>query len=359
MEQIPNIVEDAVALVKSAIDAACAKAGKSYDGTWHAVSDKGYLVVFHLKPSEEEKIDLYRANGLNPLEYLACAWNDTVNPVRMRNMVHDCLFIVSPDDEEAINEEKEYRFTAAEQQASIIITMAFVLGLQEHVTWADIKPKLLRLIATISLNKRGSVDYKEAVLQLEALIKSNANEHSFRDFIKDFKAVLLPYPYDYEDWRDVDVKTEQSMTVGKSDLILYARPCSVRRRTKAFVWELKASRQKVFEINKKSERATPTNTLLYAENQLLHYFCDLSMNGLLQRKNRIYTEDVKLGGIVIGSDEQYVACRNKKLNIKDASSSADLARDVRERLFYEPNNMQLLTWDDVLRRLKNRMQAQV
>lgn len=57
-------------------------------------------------------------------------------------------------------------------------------------------------------------------------------------------------------------------------------------------------------------------------------------------------KEVKLGGIIIGCDESFDALSsNIETTSKDSISQSDLdiAREIRERHFYETNNMQLLT----------------
>lgn|GEM_PF-2621499 len=343
-----RLAEQAATYVKGHFDKFSRKKKKD-PGEWCAVSERGYLVVFHLNREEDDKVKLYYSKGLDPFDKIACSCSSTFIPPR-QDSEKEYLFYVAPDDDEAINDRVTHAFTVDGKPYSFVLTMSFVLGLKSNEAWPKIKRRLDRLIETIQPDKSARIDLDEAIKALRKLIENGATEHKCRDFIKDYKTLLLPHPYDF---RNIEVKTEQVMSNGRSDIIFYARPSHTHKKAKAYIWELKRPLHALLSSSGKSKRYSPSAELVSAENQLLHYYLEFSLNGYLQRKYGIYSEDIKLGGIIIGCDSISSNSPHNSDQAGHVMSPEDMARNIRERYFYEPNNMQLLTWDDVLRRLQN------
>lgn len=133
---------------------------------------------------------------------------------------------------------------------------------------------------------------------------------------------------------------------GRADLTIIAnRRGPGGKRRVAYVWELKAPQLPLFKMETK-ERACPYAYLFAAENQLLHYHYELA-NGTFTERWNIAHDDVLLGGIIIGRNDNFIKKKNERED-KKAEVQAKIAMDIRTKSFYRPNNMALLTWDQVL-----------
>ena len=143
------------------------------------------------------------------------------------------------------------------------------------------------------------------------------------------------------------VKCEQSSSVGKVDMLVVAEAYGVGPSPykQAYVWELKAPQLEVFQMET-ADRASPTKDLYSAENQLLHYYDTVKSDGtLLKRLEILSSDDVHLGGIIIGRNKNYI-----KFNCMDKSYAlrcAKQANEIREKYFYG-GQIKLWTWDRVI-----------
>jgi len=144
------------------------------------------------------------------------------------------------------------------------------------------------------------------------------------------------------------VQTEQICSTGRVDMVVLAdsmQPGGKFRR-EAHIWELKAPQVPLFDIKTKSQ-AQPSVHLYSAETQLMHYCYSVSNDGVLLRRWEILSPDhIRLGGIIIGRDINFVEC--KEVDKVLANQLACEAHEIREVFFYRKLNMRLWTWDKVI-----------
>ena len=104
----------------------------------------------------------------------------------------------------------------------------------------------------------------------------------------------------------MQVVREQVGMAGRSDYFLLCEVQEVEPRRRLVLWEAKAPQLAPFEVTTQN-RLIPTRALVEAENQLLYYFDEYRSNGqLLDRYQIRHPDDVRLGGIVIGRDDNWV-----------------------------------------------------
>ena len=145
----------------------------------------------------------------------------------------------------------------------------------------------------------------------------------------------------------MQVVREQVAMAGRSDYFLLCEVHEVEPRRRLVLWEAKAPQLAPFEVVTQN-RLIPTRALVEAENQLLYYFDEYRSNGqLLDRYQIRHPDDVRLGGIVIGRDDNWV--RQQPANplpggvVRQMASSA---LRIRNEHFYR-NQIRVLTWDSV------------
>lgn len=115
--------------------------------------------------------------------------------------------------------------------------------------------------------------------------------------------------------------------------------------SKAYIWELKAPQCYVFELDDNTERVRPTPDLVKAENQLVNYYDEVkNTNSFLEEFNITHPENVKIGGVIIGSPKTYV----KQVGEPKKTKLFNRGRRIRERYFYSASNIRLCTWEFVL-----------
>jgi hypothetical protein len=179
-------------------------------------------------------------------------------------------------------------------------------------------------------------------LRLQVEINNTRTERECGNLLKEIAWILL-VPIK----SGICVEAELNTTAGRTDIVIIAssRSAGGFENREAYIWELKAPQLEVFELD--NNRACPTKDLCIAENQLLHYHHELSQNRRWQDfKNIRYSNDVKLGGIIIGRDTNLIKCKEHEEE-EDITRLAKEAIQVRKRYFYEPNHINLLTWDRV------------
>ena len=144
------------------------------------------------------------------------------------------------------------------------------------------------------------------------------------------------------------VKSEQILSTGRVDVIVFAdslQPGGSFRR-EAHIWELKAPQLPLFEVKTKSQ-AQPTAHLYEAETQLMHYCYSVANDlGLLRRWDILSPGHVRIGGVIIGCDGNFVDI--KGLDEESGKQLAREAHEIREILFYRQLNISLWTWDKVI-----------
>jgi hypothetical protein len=144
------------------------------------------------------------------------------------------------------------------------------------------------------------------------------------------------------------VATEQVCSTGRVDIVVLAdsmQPGGNFRR-EAHIWELKAPQLPLFDFRTKSQ-AQPSLHLYSAETQLMHYCYSVSNDGVLLRRWGILSPDhIRLGGIIIGRDINFVDCKGEDKTL--GNQLACEAHEIREVFFYRKLNMKLWTWDKVI-----------
>ncbi len=96
--------------------------------------------------------------------------------------------------------------------------------------------------------------------------------------------------------------------VGDSDYIIVCRACDEAgiQSNQAYIWEVKAPQCYVFDEDTMN-RVKPSRDFISAENQLLHYYEESKGSDQFRAEFEItHPENVKLGGIIIGSKETLV-----------------------------------------------------
>lgn len=144
------------------------------------------------------------------------------------------------------------------------------------------------------------------------------------------------------------VHTEQICSTGRVDIVVLANSMQPggNFRREAHIWELKAPQVSLFDL-KTQGQAQPSVHLYSAETQLMHYCYSVSNDAVLLRRWGILSPDhIRLGGIIIGRDINFVAC--KKKDRTSANQLACEAHEIREVFFYRKLNMKLWTWDKVI-----------
>ncbi len=144
------------------------------------------------------------------------------------------------------------------------------------------------------------------------------------------------------------VASEQILSTGRVDIVVLAdslQPGGSFRR-EAHIWELKAPQLQLFEIKTKSQ-AQPSAHLYGAETQLMHYCYSVANDfGLLRRWGVLSPDHVRIGGVIIGRDGNFVDL--KGFDEALGKPLAHEAHEIREIFFYQRLNMNLWTWDKVI-----------
>jgi hypothetical protein len=193
---------------------------------------------------------------------------------------------------------------------------------------------------------------EQIIAELSKLIEVQGqyNEAECGELLKNPEAssVLIPFgasPY----FIDAEIRT----SAGDVDLIICANeslPGGQSRRL-MYVWELKAPQHYLFYIETNG-RASPTPEFYSAENQLIHYHAYLAGSEEDRRKSHILSkDDVLIGGIIIGSTQNFVD--NRKLIPNDkANMLATSALEIRKRVLYKSECIGVKTWTMVLDSLR-------
>ncbi|NLD35354.1 MAG: hypothetical protein GX654_00620 [Desulfatiglans sp.] len=144
------------------------------------------------------------------------------------------------------------------------------------------------------------------------------------------------------------VRTEQICSTGRVDIVVLANSLQPggNFRREAHIWELKAPQVPLFDLKTQSQ-AQPSVHLYSAETQLMHYCYAVSNDAVLLRRWGILSPDhIRLGGIIIGRDINFVACNEEDKTL--AKQLACEAHEIREVFFYRKLNLKLWTWDKVI-----------
>lgn len=150
----------------------------------------------------------------------------------------------------------------------------------------------------------------------------------------------------------LQVVREQQGMAGRSDYFVICREITGRRSL--FIWEAKAPQLAPF-VAETANRVAPSAHLVGAESQLLHYYDEY--RGSEQFRDRYQLggrQDIHLGGIIIGRDDNQVEGQSAAARGLDDTARlqlASLAQRIRMEHFYR-DAMRILSWDCVLRALE-------
>lgn len=139
--------------------------------------------------------------------------------------------------------------------------------------------------------------------------------------------------------------------VGDADLAVVAEIVNDNgdSETWAYFWELKAPQCYLFEYDANKNRCRPTDDLIKAENQLLHYVDEAVANqNTRKRLGLMDSKNIRPGGIIIGTKERML---RSPVDPKDAQKAAT-ALQLRREQFYQAQQIRVLTWDHVLDQLR-------
>jgi hypothetical protein len=147
--------------------------------------------------------------------------------------------------------------------------------------------------------------------------------------------------------RVIQVVREQVAMAGRSDYFLVCEVSEVDVRRRLILWEAKAPQLAPFEVSTQN-RLIPSRALVEAENQLLYYFDEYRSNGqFLDRYQIRHADDVRLGGIVIGREDNWVRPpRDNAMPQEVLRQLASSALRIRDEHFYR-GRIRILTWDHV------------
>ena len=178
---------------------------------------------------------------------------------------------------------------------------------------------------------------------LRALMKDEARrEVECQEYLQ-YAHLLLAPPIS----RVIQVVREQVAMAGRSDYFLLCEVSEVEVRRRLILWEAKAPQLAPFEVITQN-RLIPSGALIEAENQLLYYFDEYRSNAqLLDRYQIRHADDVKIGGIVIGRDDNWVRqTRDNSLKPEVLRQLASSALRIRNEHFYR-DQIRVLTWDKI------------
>ncbi len=177
---------------------------------------------------------------------------------------------------------------------------------------------------------------------LKALVETTGthNEVACGELLAEhFAAVLLPH-----DEIIVLVDKQYTTESGRTDIVVIGDRIRLdgSEERVAYVWELKAPQVWMFEKETES-RVRPSDELYAAENQLLHYHSSLAGSETFRSRWTITRrENVKLGGIIIGTQANFIHCSSTEHG--RIVSLAGMALSVREEAFYKGCGLRLWTW---------------
>lgn len=174
------------------------------------------------------------------------------------------------------------------------------------------------------------------------MIEDAQREVECQEFLQHAHALLAP-PMS----RVVQVVREQVAMAGRSDYFFVCEVNEVEPRRRLVLWEAKAPQLAPFEVATQN-RLIPSRALVEAENQLLYYFDEYRSNGqFLDRYQIRHPNDIRLGGIIIGRDDNLVRLRDGIQLTPDAvRQMASSALRIRDEHFYR-ERIRVLTWDRI------------
>jgi hypothetical protein len=178
---------------------------------------------------------------------------------------------------------------------------------------------------------------------LRVLIADEENrEIECQDYLNHAHVLLVP-PMS----RVLQVVREQVAMAGRSDYFLLCEVQEVAARRRLYLWEAKAPQLAPFNVST-SNRLIPSRALVEAENQLLNYYDEYRGSAqFLDRYELRHSDDVRLGGIIIGRDDNWVqAPAGNAMTTEVRNQLAAVALRIRDEHFYR-GRINLLTWDRI------------
>lgn len=184
--------------------------------------------------------------------------------------------------------------------------------------------------------------------QLEALVNATDGhkEKQCQPFLDKAVSLLLPRTPE----QVLMYGREEPNRAGSCDFIVSASYGSgANEERHAYIWEVKSPQTMIFEEDDSNERLRPTKGLIKAETQLGYYVAELQNSPSFRVKYALETySEVKAAGIIIGRSDR--AC----VPIAGLTPAAQAARErtafqIRRKLFYQPAELNLLTWNDLIR----------
>jgi len=134
---------------------------------------------------------------------------------------------------------------------------------------------------------------------------------------------------------------------GDSDYIVICKaldPAGIEAN-KAYIWEVKAPQCYLFEYDTMN-RVRPTKEFISAENQLLHYYEE--SKGSIQFRDEFkitHPENVKIGGLIIGSKRAWV--KSTKYNENISEKLFKRALELRRMYLYGNSGIKVIIWDHI------------
>ncbi len=187
--------------------------------------------------------------------------------------------------------------------------------------------------------------------ELSALIEDeNHKEEECRQYLSHVRYLLV----DVTSAEYVDEAEEYRGHSGDSDYLIVCSAIegSGIKANIAYLWEAKAPQVYIFEHDTKN-RVRPTKDFISAENQLLHYYEDCKGSDSFKEEfNITHRDNVRLGGIIIGSEKTWV--KSKKYDDRQKEALYTRAINLRRRVLYGSSGIKVMTWDHILRFLAPR-----
>lgn len=146
----------------------------------------------------------------------------------------------------------------------------------------------------------------------------------------------------------VQIVREQVAMAGRSDYFMICEVNEVDLRRRLILWEAKAPQLAPFEVATQN-RLIPSRALVEAENQLLYYYDEYRSNAqFLDRYQIRHADDVRLGGIIIGRNDNWVrVVAGNNMTPDTLRQMAASALRIRDEHFYR-TKIRVLTWDRIV-----------
>jgi len=184
--------------------------------------------------------------------------------------------------------------------------------------------------------------------ELRNLIDDGSNrEQECREYLEHTRFFL------FKELQVLDIvhwDAEYRLNSGDSDYVISGRVQEEGgvQCVRAYVWELKAPQCSVFR-KETNNRLIPSDDLVKAENQLLHYYLEARGDNDFRSTFGVTDEDnVRMGGIIISSENRKVSGVVEERRKEILYGKAMKAR----KILYAGTGIRLLLWDDILAQLR-------